>query len=368
MLIKFEVENFKNFKDRLTLSFVKDHDYDFNEEVISRDGKIITKSIIYGPNESGKSNLGLALFDIVTHLTDTSTLTNKYLWYSNLNNSDSTVKFCYWFEFEGHSLVYEYKKKSLKELLMEVVTIDGNVVLEYDYIMQEGRTTLKGAETLSLSGEFFLSRVKYLFNTAILEENEVNKTFRQFSKFVNGMLLFYSLDERGYQGFKNVSESIAESIISKGKIKEFEQFLRDEGLNYSLVAKNVDGQKSIYCRFKNRQVSFFSVASTGTISLTLFYYWYLRMEELSFVYIDEYDAFYHFDLALSLVGLLKKNRDCQIVLSTHNTDLLSNDLLRPDCYYEIKDGKIKSLADLTDKDIRKAHNLQKMYKAGVFNE
>ena len=187
--------------------------------------------------------------------------------------------------------------------------------------------------------------------------------FRQFSKFVNGMLLFYSLDERGYQGFKNVSENISESIISKGKIKEFEQFLRDEGLNYSLVAKNVDGQKSIYCRFKNRQVSFFSVASTGTISLTLFYYWYLRMEELSFVYIDEYDAFYHFDLALSLVGLLKKNRDCQIVLSTHNTDLLSNDLLRPDCYYEIKDGKIKSLADLTDKDIRKAHNLQKMYKA-----
>ena len=92
------------------------------------------------------------------------------------------------------------------------------------------------------------------------------------------------------------------------------------------------------------------------------------MEELSFVYIDEYDAFYHFDLALSWVGLLKKNRDCQIVLSTHNTDLLSNDLLRPDCYYEIKDGKIKSLADLTDKDIRKAHNLQKMYKAGVFNE
>ncbi len=368
MLIKFEVENFKNFKDRLTLSFIKNHDYDFNEEVVSRDGKIITKSIIYGPNGSGKSNLGLALFDIVTHLTDTAILTKKYLFYSNLDNSDNTVKFKYWFEFEGHSLVYEYEKRSLKELLLEVVTIDDNVVLEYDYNMQEGKTTLKGAEALSLSGDHSLSRVKYLFSTAILEDNEINNTFRLFSKFIKGMLLFYSLDERGFQGFKNVTENITESIVSKGKVKEFEEFLRNEGLNYSLVVKIVDGERSLYCKYKKKTVNFFSVASTGTISLTLFYYWYLRMEELSFVYIDEYDAFYHFDLALSLVGLLKKNRDCQIVLSTHNTDLLSNDLLRPDCYYEIKDGKIKSLADLTDKDIRKAHNLQKMYKAGVFNE
>lgn len=37
---------------------------------------------------------------------------------------------------------------------------------------------------------------------------------------------------------------------------------------------------------------FFKIASTGTRSLALFYYWYIRMKNASFVFIDEFDAFY----------------------------------------------------------------------------
>ena len=57
----------------------------------------------------------------------------------------------------------------------------------------------------------------------------------------------------------------------------------------------------------------------------------------------------------------------QIFTTTHNTDLMSNDLLRPDCYFLLKDNKIKAISDLTEKELRQAHNLQKMYKAGAFN-
>ena len=46
---------------------------------------------------------------------------------------------------------------------------------------------------------------------------------------------------------------------------------------------------------------------------------------------------------------------------------MSNDLLRPDCYFLIEDGKIIPVSDATDKELRKAHNLQKMYKAGAFS-
>ena len=62
-----------------------------------------------------------------------------------------------------------------------------------------------------------------------------------------------------------------------------------------------------------------------------------------------------------------KRVEFQVILTTHNTDLLSNDLLRPDCFFWLRDEKISSLADLTEKEIRKAHNLQKMFKAGAFN-
>ena len=34
--------------------------------------------------------------------------------------------------------------------------------------------------------------------------------------------------------------------------------------------------------------------------MALFYYWYIRMEKASFVFIDEFDAFYHFELSESV--------------------------------------------------------------------
>ncbi len=54
-------------------------------------------------------------------------------------------------------------------------------------------------------------------------------------------------------------------------------------------------------------------------------------------------------------------------VTTHNTDLMSNDILRPDCYFLIQDNQIKAISECTEKELRKAHNLQKMYKAGAFN-
>lgn len=91
------------------------------------------------------------------------------------------------------------------------------------------------------------------------------------------------------------------------------------------------------------------------------------MENASLVYIDEFDAFYHFELSKEVQKLLNKLKRVQIFTTTHNTDLMSNDLLRPDCYFLLSDNKITALSKLTDKEIRKAHNLQKMYKAGAFN-
>ena len=82
---------------------------------------------------------------------------------------------------------------------------------------------------------------------------------------------------------------------------------------------------------------------------------------------DEFDAFYHFELAEHIVEMLKKFENTQIIFTTHNTDLLSNDLLRPDCYFWLHENQITSLSDLTEKELRRAHNLQKMFKAGAFH-
>lgn len=47
---------------------------------------------------------------------------------------------------------------------------------------------------------------------------------------------------------------------------------------------------------------------------------------------------------------------------------MSNELLRPDCYFIVQNNQIKNLSSLTTKELRMAHNLGKMYKAGAFDE
>ena len=204
-------------------------------------------------------------------------------------------------------------------------------------------------------------------SNSILSDNEQNRVFKSFIDFVNRMLLFYCLDSKGYEGFMDGNEGIAEGIANAGKVKEFQQFLKENDIDYDLYEREVDGHKAIYCHFDNKDADFFKIASTGTKSLALFYYWYIRMTKASFVYIDEFDAFYHFELSTAVQRKVNEIPGVQVLTTTHNTDLMSNDLLRPDCYFLLKENNIKAISDLTEKELRQAHNLQKMYKAGAFN-
>ena len=368
MLKKFSVENFKGFQDKITFDIGSPSNYNFNSEIIKNG--CVTKGIIYGINSSGKSNLGLAIFDIITHLTDKQKLLSSYDFYLNMSGRKSFAEFEYTFMFDGHEVVYRYSKNDVNTLKSESLSIDGKEVIFFDFLTRDGFTLLDGSGTLNVSikSESPISRVRYVNNNSILTDNEQNRVFKKFIDFVERMLLFYSLDSRGYEGFTNGNEGVAEGIVNSGKVLDFQRFLKENDIDYELYGCEVDGKKAIYCHFDNTDADFFKIASTGTRSLALFYYWYIRMEKASFVFIDEFDAFYHTDLALSVVKLLIKEKGEQVVVSTHNTDIISNEILRPDCYFELGDNKLLPLYQKTTKALRQAHNLQKMYKAGAFNE
>ena len=367
MLKKFSVENFKGFKDRITLDIGTPSNYGFHPEVI--EGNCITKGIIYGINGCGKSNLGLAIFDIITHLTEKQKLLQSYDFYLNMSGRKSFAEFEYTFVFDGHELVYRYLKTAVDTLREESLSIDGKEVIYYDFLAGDGFTLLEGSDTLnsSIKNDSPISRVKYVSSNSILTDTMQNQVFKRFIDFVDRMLLFYSLDNRGYEGFMNGSEGIAEGIVNAGKVKDFQKFLKENGIDYELYECEVDGRKAIYCHFENKDADFFKIASTGTRSLALFYYWYIRMKKASFVFIDEFDAFYHFELSEAVQKKVNEIPGVQIFTTTHNTDLMSNDLLRPDCYFLLKNNDIRPLSNLTEKELRQAHNLQKMYKAGAFN-
>ena len=370
MLVEFKVEGFKNFEKELVFDLSKTRNYNFSENAV-KDG-IVKTGLIYGINGSGKSNLGSAIFDIILHLTEKEKLINLYDHYLNLSNSNIMAKFYYKFEFEDNILEYEYQKDKPQNLVREVLKINNKLISDYNYITNEAELNLEGTENLNknLNGNN-ISFIKYINNNINPKEDseqfKIKKIIEKFISFVDNMLFFASLDGNFYQGFKKGVENLHEIILSKGKLKDFENFLKEAGIDYMLIEKKIGKDRRIYCKFKSGEVDFFEIASKGTCSLTLFYSWLISLDKVSFVFIDEFDAFYHVDLAKRVVEeLLKLN--VQAILTTHDTTIMTNDLLRPDCYFVLSEGKIKSLPDLTEKELRQAHNLEKMYRAGAFNE
>lgn len=370
MLIEFKVEGFKNFEKELVFDLSKTRNYNFNENAI-KDG-IVKTGLIYGINGSGKSNLGSAIFDIILHLTDKEKLISLYNHYLNLSNSNIIAKFYYKFKFGNDILEYEYQKDKPQNLVSEVLKINDLLISDYSYITNEAELNLEGTENLNknLNGNN-ISFIKYINNNINPEPStkqfKIKEIISTFLKFVDNMLLFSSLDGNFYQGFKKGGGSISEEIINRGKLKDFENFLKEAGIDYKLIEKKIGKDRRIYCKFRSGEVDFFEIASKGTCSLTLLYSWLIGLDEVSFVFIDEFDAFYHVNLAKRLVEeLLKLN--VQAILTTHDITIMTNDLLRPDCYFVLSEGKIKSLPDLTEKELRQAHNLEKMYRAGAFNE
>lgn len=100
----------------------------------------------------------------------------------------------------------------------------------------------------------------------------------------------------------------------------------------------------------------------------LFFYWIKHIDKVSLVYIDEFDAFYHYELSEALVRCLNGLDSVQCILTTHNTSLLDNRIIRPDCCFNIENGKLQSFSEISDREIREGNSLQNLYRGGEFDE
>lgn len=366
MLKQIKFRNFKNFRDEIVFSLDTPNNYEFNRQLIKHN--IINDALIVGKNASGKTNLGFAIMDIVWHLTDKERKNVRP--YSNLYSEEEVVCFEYIFSFEGKDLVYKYEKKQPDIPYREELYIHGKMIIENDG--EHKKVDLKGAETLNfqLYDDTEMSLVKYVYKNTILDDTEINSViFKEFFQFVSGMLWFSSTEGNRYIGLLNGKGDVFEKILEKdGTTQKLEEFLEALGISYTLLEKDAGEGTKVYCRMGKREVPLATVCSSGTKALIFFYFWYLQNEKVSFVYMDEFDAFYHTDLARKIVETMIELSDVQTILTTHNTDLISNEILRPDCIFELKNNKIVPFSDLTYKALREAHNLQKMYKAGAFDE
>ena len=368
MIKRFSVTGFKNFRDECIIDFSLVRDYDFNRHLLKNG--LINKALLYGRNGSGKSNLGFAIMDMACHLTDNARNPFNYLFSLNGDSAESTIAFRYVFLFDEDEVTYEYEKNESMRLLAERIKIDGKTVFAYDYRTNKMTSTLP--ELDSLNKEALKNRnldnsvLKTLYGfSAHLPENS---PIKRINEFASGMLWFRSLGSYEFMGSTNIIENVDQYIASNpAKVKAFESFLGECDLHFKLKSVSDISGKHVYAEFENQAYPFFSIASTGTKSLCLFFYWMDKMKgKIRFLYLDEFDAFYHFNLAQAILRSVNNDDSYQSIVTTHNPYLADNAIMRPDCYLNLKEGKVKSFADSTNRVIRQGNSLERMVLSDDF--
>lgn len=363
MLKKFTVSNYKNFKDEISLDFSKIGEYSFNADCLSM-------RLIYGRNATGKTNFGRALLDIKILLygmfrnDENSVLINA--------DSQNTAKFIYEFQFGSDEVIYKYSRFANTELCDEELYINGEAIFKCDF--KNSKFDFKGlsiisAETVNtnrylkkdeMDNEYVLPFLRWLINNTAFSDDSVlirlSKYVRKMDMITVGHDLLYS------------NRNFLENLKNPVYLHNFEDFLNVMGIECKLVLQELpDGQAELYFS-QNKLVPFYSTASSGTLALTSLYQ--KIVSNCSLIYIDDFAAFYHYEMAEKLISFFKtKYPKCQLIMTSHNTNLMTNKIMRPDCLFILSSrGTLTALCDATERELREGHNLEKMYIRGEFEK
>ncbi|MBD5519991.1 MAG: ATP-binding protein [Lachnospiraceae bacterium] len=382
MLKKFSIENFKNFRKSICIDFEKIAGYQFSTDCISNN--LISKMVIYGRNATGKTNLGIALMNIYDTLSGRSRFVREGV-FLNADATEDWATFSYTFQFDDKELVYQYARFSDFELRSEELIIDGNIIFNCNFVNKQFNLDgLKYVDAETANVERYLQALnegkeidgeiepklpflRWLISNIALESDSIliklyNYVERMAMITANNSIIYFS---GMYNG------SFYKSLEKSENLQDFEDFLNEMGIECKLELKKLpDGQRQLYFAHE-KLVPFFESASSGTLALVQLYRRIVSIaREKSLLYLDEFDAFYHYEMAKNVVQYFKKKYPkCQLIMTSHNTSLMTNRLMRPDCLFILSsEGTLTALCDATERELREGHNLAKMYVSGEFEK
>lgn len=402
MIREFWVENFLSIKERQTLNFeTKSKEDEWASASIVDDEKRINKLVvIYGPNASGKSNILLAIQNIFELLFNARTKrispvnTRKPF---ALTTNEPTRMFV---SFYANHIRYDYEIAYTKDYIisekMEWYPNGAKATFyERQFIAQDARIELKFGSTIGIS-----AKTKEIFLQNTLNNHSVLSVFEKISFEADAKPiadLYYWM--AGYMHEVNIMQgsliNTLKSIEKEQKPKKFFlDMLRKADFNivdfHTKTTKvkipteqlNIpDGSmvENEYVEMERTEALFKSVAGNETFELPLdeqsqgtqkflanLSILYRATNENHIFLVDEIDSEIHDDLlAYYLNTFVMNTKESQLIFTTHESSLLTEDLLNThrDFVFFAEKNREGAYSEYTRADEYGLHKNLSLYKS-----
>ncbi|MCI0520388.1 MAG: ATP-binding protein [Chloroflexi bacterium] len=408
MLIEFRLQNYRCFKDEVTLSLLATPDDSLNQNVIETRvpsaPRLLRSAVIYGPNASGKSTLLAALnfMDVFVSL-------------SAARQPDAPIP-VYPFALDETS--------STSPSNFEVVFIQHNTRYQYGFSVDRKRVHgewlyfwPKGREALVFHRRWDADKQEEVYDfgnlfkgqkDTIRQSTRFNKLFLSVGATFNNPMLseVYAWFTPGLQGLPSNDiplQLVAEILKNEHYKRLVLELMRDADLSiigYDLIEKKLDAEEvsakvqqvlhilegatwreptDIRVLMQHRTASGTVVEidlnheSQGTQRLfTLAARILEALEQGGIVYIDELDASLHPFLGKALIQMFhdprKNDKNVQFIFNTHDTTLLDQEIFRRDqiWFTERQSDGSSALYSLAEFSPRKGERLDKGYLLGRY--
>ena len=373
MIEEFSFGNFRSFKDIQTLNMAAAKIKSKNTELdqinvfpVSNDLSLLKAKAIYGANASGKSNVIKALVSFIRIIKDSvkeeralglmdsfqlSTETeNKPTFFQLIFRIDKT-RYRYGFEVDDKSIKSEWLFATPNKREQPLFIRDNNLIADINQThFEEGVMYQKLFE--NSDAPIFTDTSLFLTHLA---STGFGKLSKQIVKTISSISIISGLGDRGMYGV--ASESLNDSV----KKKFILNFLKsaDIGINDldTVEFANINSQDNLENDAKEdfktttfivssrtkynvelksegkRDFLFSMQESEGTKKMfELSPFIYKSLKEGTPLVIDEFDSRFHPLLTKKIVELYNsvENKNAQLIFITHDTNLLSSDLLRRD--------------------------------------
>jgi uncharacterized protein len=375
MLIEFSVGNYRSFKEKVTFSMVaanlvsQDKSLDsHNIFAVDEELSLVKSAAIYGANASGKSNLAKALYFMMWFMVNSSKETQsidkigveRFRLSTEMDDQPSFFEIVFLLDGQQHRYGFTatqervvsewlfYVPKARETNLFDRQNSKFKIAKIFKADGIEERTR-DNALFLSVSAQFNIKKseavLSWLTNSVILvsglnDERLIGKTIDDLlqkeyrSKIVK---LLQELDTSIAD--IEVEQIDAETVEFSDMPKELSNELKKLFLNHKTKLSNISTQHQKFNK-QGERISFesFDLAreeSDGTQKIFALASLLINsLESGKVLIVDEFDARLHPLLSQAIVKLFNSNetnpKNAQLILMTHDTNLLSNKIFRRD--------------------------------------